>query len=65
MQGFLAFDYEARYQEAIDVLAPMVREGRIRYREDILDGIEAAPASIADLYQGRNAGKRLIRLVDD
>jgi NADPH-dependent curcumin reductase CurA len=43
----------------------MVREGRIRYREDILDGIEAAPASIADLYQGRNAGKRLIRLVDD
>ncbi|MYN12132.1 zinc-binding dehydrogenase [Pusillimonas sp. TS35] len=65
MQGFLAFDYEARYQEAIDVLAPMIREGRLRYREEILDGIEAAPGSIADLYQGKNFGKRLIRLVQD
>jgi len=65
MQGFLAWDYEARYQEALDVLAPMVREGRLRYREEILDGIEAAPGSIADLYQGKNLGKRLIRLAAD
>jgi len=64
MQGFLAFDYEGRYQEAIDVLAPMIRDGRLRYREEILDGIEAAPGSIADLYQGKNLGKRLIRLID-
>jgi len=62
MQGFLAWDYEARYQEALDVLAPMVRDGRLRYLEDILDGIESAPGSIADLYTGANRGKRLIRL---
>jgi len=62
MQGFLAWDYEARYQEALDVLAPMIREGRLRYLEDILDGIESAPGSIADLYTGANRGKRLIRL---
>src|SRR3546814_15525241 len=65
MQGFLAWDYEARYQEALDVLVPMVREGRLCYLEEILDGIESAPGSIADLYQGKNLGKRLIRLAAD
>lgn len=64
MQGFLVWDYEHRYEEAIAVLAPLVRKGRLRYREEILDGIEAAPGSIADLYQGKNMGKRLIRLED-
>ncbi|WAI85102.1 MULTISPECIES: NADP-dependent oxidoreductase [Achromobacter] len=65
MQGFLVWDYEHRYEEAIDVLAPLVRQGKLRYREEILDGIEAAPGSIADLYQGKNMGKRLIRLEDE
>ena len=64
MQGFLVWDYEHRYEEAIAALAPLVREGKLRYREEILDGIEAAPGSIADLYQGKNMGKRLIRLED-
>ncbi|MEN4918343.1 NADP-dependent oxidoreductase [Achromobacter spanius] len=64
MQGFLVWDYEHRYEEAIAALAPLVRQGKLRYREEILDGIEAAPGSIADLYQGKNMGKRLIRLED-
>lgn len=64
MQGFLVWDYEHRYEEAISVLAPLVRQGKLRFREEILDGIEAAPGSIADLYQGKNMGKRLIRLED-
>lgn len=62
MQGFLVWDYEPRYEEAIAALAPLVRQGKLRYREEILDGIEAAPGSIADLYEGKNMGKRLIRL---
>jgi len=41
-----------------------VREGNLRYREEILDGIEAAPGSIADLCQGKHMGKRLIQLED-
>jgi NADPH-dependent curcumin reductase len=43
-------------------LASWVREGRIRYREDVVDGIEACPDAIAGLYRGENLGKRLIRL---
>jgi hypothetical protein len=42
-----------------------VRNGQIRYREDILDGIEQAPGSIAGLYRGENLGKRLIRIAPD
>jgi len=39
-----------------------VRADRIRYREDVLEGIEHAPGSIAGLYRGENLGKRLIRI---
>ena len=65
MQGFLVWDYEHRYEEAVSRLAAWVRDGRLRYREDIHDGIEKAPGSIADLYTGANLGKRLIRVHSD
>jgi hypothetical protein len=62
MQGFVVLDYKARYPEALAALAQWVRSGAIRYREDILDGIEHAPDAIAGLYRGENSGKRLIRV---
>ena len=62
MQGFLIFDYAQRHPEALRELESWVRDGQIRYREDILDGIEQAPGSIAGLYRGENLGKRLIRI---
>jgi hypothetical protein len=40
----------------------VVREGRLRYREDIVDGIENCPGAIAELYRGENLGKRLVHL---
>lgn len=42
----------------------VVTDGRLRYREDILDGIEQATGATAGLYRGENLGKRLIRLED-
>lgn len=65
MAGFLVFDYQHRYEEAIARLAAWVRDGRLRYREEILEGIENCPDAIAGLYRGENLGKRLIRLVQD
>ncbi len=62
MQGFLVWDYEHRYEEAITRLAAWVREGKLHYREEILQGIASAPDAIAGLYRGENLGKRLIRL---
>lgn len=64
MQGILIFDYAARYEEGRAELARWVREGRLHYREDILEGIDKAPDAIAGLYRGENLGKRLIRIAD-
>ena len=62
MQGFLVWDYEHRYEEAVAKLAGWVREGKLTYREEVLEGIAQAPDAIAGLYRGENTGKRLIRL---
>ncbi len=62
MQGFLIFDYADRYPQGLIALTEWVRSGAIRYREDILEGIESAPDAIAGLYRGENLGKRLIRV---
>jgi NADPH-dependent curcumin reductase CurA len=62
MSGLLIFDYAHRYEEAVARLAAWVRAGKLAYREDILDGIEACPGAIAALYRGENSGKLLVRL---
>jgi NADPH-dependent curcumin reductase len=62
MQGFLTTDFAPRYEEAVSALAGWIRDGRLKYREDVLQGIESAPASIAKLYAGENRGKLIIKL---
>jgi hypothetical protein len=62
MQGFVIFDHRDEASAARAQLASWVREGRLQYLEDVLDGIEHAPDAIAGLYRGENLGKRLIRL---
>lgn len=62
MQGFVIFDHMARYDASVATLADWVRAGRLRYEEDILDGLESCPDALAGLYRGENKGKRLIRL---
>jgi NADPH-dependent curcumin reductase CurA len=65
MQGILAIDWADRFPQARQDLARWVREGRLHYREDVLDGIEQAPDAIAGLYRGENLGKRLIQIAPD
>ena len=62
MSGLIVFDYAHRTEEAVTRLAQWIRDGKLSYREDIVDGIEHAPGAIAELYRGENLGKRLIRL---
>ena len=62
MQGFVILDHRDHYATARADLARWVREGAIRFEEDILDGIDRAPDAIAGLYRGENLGKRLIRV---
>ena len=65
IQGFLLFDYTDRFAEARGQLAAWLAEGKLVYREDVLDGLEAAPGAIERLYRGENQGKLLIRVGDE
>ena len=65
IQGFLVFDFAARYKEALAQLAEWLRQGRLRYREDIVEGLDRAPRALTDLLQGRNFGKMLVRVGPD
>jgi NADPH-dependent curcumin reductase len=65
IQGFIVSDQWQRWGEYRAMAAPLVRSGALKYREDILDGLDNAPAAFIGLLQGRNFGKLLIRLGPD
>ncbi len=62
MEGFLVFRYLDRYAEGIEQMARWIREGRIRYREDVAEGIDAAPAAFIGMLRGQNTGKQLVKI---
>lgn len=64
MTGFLVLDYEHKRDEAVRFLSDRIRDGSLRYREEILDGLDEAPGTIARLYRGENMGKLLVRLAE-
>ena len=63
MQGFVVYDYTDRNGEAIARLGQLLRDGRLHYRESIVDGLESAPQAFIDLFEGKSFGKQLVRLV--
>ena len=62
VQGFLVFDYAARYGSALEQLAQWVRSGQIKYHEDIIEGFENMPRALIGLFRGENLGKRLVKV---
>lgn len=62
LQAFRVTDYLPRRTEILDELTALVRSGRLRYHETLLDGLEQAPGALAALMQGRHLGKQLIRI---
>ena len=62
MEGFLVFDYLDRIDEAMADLLPLVLEGKLRYREDIRDGLDTAPAALRDLFTGAHDGKLMVQI---
>jgi NADPH:quinone reductase len=64
VQGFLVFQYAQRYGEALPELAKWVREGRLKYRETVAEGIENAVSAFLGMLRGENIGKQLVRISD-
>ena len=62
VQGFVIFDHAARFDATAAALADMLRDGDLRYAEDIDTDIAGAPQALVDVYSGRNRGKKLIKL---
>ncbi len=62
MQGFLVWDHREQTAEFRRTMAGWLRDGKIRYREDIVDGIEATPRAFIGLLAGANRGKLLVRV---
>jgi NADPH-dependent curcumin reductase CurA len=63
IQGFLVLDFAARFPEAIDYLGGLLGEGKLHYDETIVDGgIDVAVDTLAELFDGRNMGKLLVRV---
>ena len=64
MQGFVVYDYEDRDDEAIARLGQLIKQGRLRFRENIADGLDNAPQAFIDLFDGRSFGKQLVRVAN-
>jgi NADPH-dependent curcumin reductase len=62
LRGFINSEFIAHYPEFLREIGPAVAAGRIRYREDIVDGLENAPAAFIGMLSGRNFGKLLVRI---
>ncbi|TAJ03678.1 NADP-dependent oxidoreductase [Pectobacterium versatile] len=66
MQGFIIFDdYGHRFDEFWKDVSPWVEEGKIKYLEEIVDGLENAPEAFIGLLHGRNFGKLVVRIGPD
>ena len=61
LTGIIVFDYFGRAQEAINDISSWVKEGKIKYREQIIPGIDQFPAALNKLFTGENQGKLLIQ----
>jgi NADPH-dependent curcumin reductase CurA len=64
MEGFVVFDFQARYPEAVRAIATWRAEGRIKLKEDIVDGLETFPEALHRLFRGENHGKLMIKVAD-
>jgi NADPH-dependent curcumin reductase CurA len=63
LRGFLVGDFYARHAEFAAEMGPWVKQGRVKYREHVIDGLENAPRGLIGLLRGENFGKTLVRVV--
>ncbi|MBW5811018.1 NADP-dependent oxidoreductase [Yersinia kristensenii] len=66
MQGFIIFDdYAHHFDDFLQQMTPWVEQGKIKFREDLVDGLENAPQAFIGLLQGKNFGKLVIRVSNE
>jgi NADPH:quinone reductase len=61
-QGFLVSDYAARFAEGLQGMRQWLKQGKLKYREDVAQGLENSPQAFIGMLQGRNLGKQLVQV---
>jgi NADPH-dependent curcumin reductase CurA len=65
IRGFIVSDFAAREGDFLRDMSVWLREGRIKYREDVVEGLEQAPRALIGLLRGENFGKLVVRVASD
>ena len=64
-QGFLVGQFMNQHEEGRQRIAGWIKEGRIKYREDVVEGLENAPGAFIGLMRGENFGKLLVKISEE
>jgi len=64
MRGFVVSDYASRYGEAAREMAGWLAAGKLKSREDIIEGLETFPETFLKLFKGENVGKLVLKIAD-
>ncbi|MGO9485618.1 MAG: NADP-dependent oxidoreductase [Rhodomicrobium sp.] len=64
VQGFIVYDFTHQTQDFLREAAGWIREGKLKYREDIVEGLENAPQAFIGMLKGANFGKLLVKVSD-
>jgi NADPH-dependent curcumin reductase CurA len=65
IRGFLVSDHADRVPQFLADCGRWLREGKLKYREDIVQGLEKAPEALIGLLRGQNTGKMLVKVGED
>lgn len=65
IKGFLVSDYQHRQAEFVNDVSQWLQEGKLKYKEDVVEGLENAPHAFIGLLQGKNFGKLIVKISDD
>jgi len=62
VRGFIVWDFAVKQGDFLRDMAAWIREGRVKYREDIVEGLEQAPQAFLGLLEGKNFGKLVVKV---
>ncbi|KAJ0726242.1 putative oxidoreductase [Helianthus annuus] len=65
MEGFLVFYHYHKYPKFLEMIMPLIHEGKITYIEDTVEGLENAPAALIGLFTGTNVGKQVVAITHE
>jgi hypothetical protein len=64
MEGFVVFDFKDDFEDAKKKLAGWLRDGQLKYKENLIEGFENLPSAFIGLFSGENIGKQMVKVAD-